>query len=50
MGDPVGTGVPKGGMVGRPFRVWDCRNVGSVAHIYTASSPKSRLNIISEAV
>jgi hypothetical protein len=37
-------------MVRRPFRVWECRNVGSVAHIFTASSPKSRLNIISKPV
>jgi hypothetical protein len=50
VGDPLGTGGPKGGMVRRPFRVWECRNVGIVAHIFTASSPKSRLDIISKPV
>jgi len=50
VGDPLGTGGPKGEMVRRPFSVWECRNVGSVAHIFTLSSPKRRLNIIRKPV
>ena len=50
VGDPLRTGGPKGGMVRRPFRVWECRNVGSVAHTFALSSPKRRLNIIRKPV